>query len=297
MKYENLTAAIGNTPLVKIGNVYAKVEAFNPGGSSKDRAALAMILDAEARGVLQPGGTIIEPTSGNTGIGLAWVGTLRGYQVILTMPDTMSVERQQLIRAYGAKIVLTDGALGMKGAIEEAARLQKATPNSFIPDQFSNPANADAHYRTTGPEIWQDTEGNVDVFVAGVGTGGTLTGVGRYLKEQNPAVKVVAVEPAASPLLTGGTAAGHKIQGIGANFIPALLDTGLYDEVVDVSDDDAIKTAARLSGEAGLLVGISSGAAFFAAEQLSLRPEYAGKTIVVLLPDTGMRYLSTGIYG
>ncbi len=296
MKHEDLISAIGGTPLVKIGNLYAKIEAFNPGGSSKDRAALAMILDAEERGLLQPGGTIIEPTSGNTGIGLAWVGKSRGYEVILTMPDTMSVERQQLIRAYGAKIVLTEGALGMQGAIDKALELQKSTPNSFIPDQFSNPANAKAHYLTTGPEIWKDTEGKVDIFVAGVGTGGTLTGVGRYLKEQKADIKVIAVEPAASPLLSGGTAAPHKIQGIGANFIPALLDRDIYDEVADVADEDAIATAARLSKEHGLLVGISSGAAFFAAEQIAARPENKDKTVVVLLPDTGMRYLSTGIY-
>ena len=296
MLHENLISAIGKTPLVKIGNLYAKIEAFNPGGSSKDRAALAMISDAEERGVLQKGGTIIEPTSGNTGIGLAWVGMCRGYKVILTMPDTMSVERQQLIRAYGAEIVLTEGKLGMQGAIDKALQLQKDTPNSFIPDQFSNPANARAHYQATGPEIWADTEGKVDIFVAGVGTGGTITGVGRYLKEQNPNIQIVAVEPAASPLLTGGKAAGHKIQGIGANFIPSLLDRDVYDEVVDVPDDDAIATAARLAKE-GLLVGISSGAAFFAAEQIAARPENQNKTIVVLLPDTGMRYLSTGIYG
>lgn len=297
MKHEDLISAIGDTPLVKIGKLYAKIEAFNPGGSSKDRAALAMILDAEERGLLKKGGTIIEPTSGNTGIGLAWVGKSRGYEVILTMPDTMSVERQQLIKAYGAKIVLTEGALGMQGSIDKALELQKSTPNSFIPDQFSNPANAKAHYLTTGPEIWRDTEGKVDIFVAGVGTGGTLTGVGRYLKEQNADIKIVAVEPAASPLLSGGTAAPHKIQGIGANFIPALLDRDIYDEVADVSDEDAIATAARLSKEQGLLVGISSGAVFFAAEQLAARPENRDKTIVVLLPDTGMRYLSTGIYG
>ena len=296
MKHENLISAIGHTPLVKIGNLYAKIEAFNPGGSSKDRAALSMILDAEERGILQKGGTIIEPTSGNTGIGLAWVGMCRGYKVILTIPDTMSVERQQLIRAYGAEIVLTEGKLGMQGAIDKAQELQKNTPNSFIPDQFSNPANARAHYETTGPEIWKDTDGKVDIFVAGVGTGGTLTGVGRYLKEKNPNIRVVAVEPAASALLTGGAAAGHRIQGIGANFIPALLDRNIYDEVVDVADDDAIKTAARLAKE-GLLVGISSGAAYFAAEQIAACPENQNKTVVVLLPDTGMRYLSTGIYG
>ena len=295
MKHETLISAIGHTPLVKIGNLYAKIEAFNPGGSSKDRAALAMILDAEERGILQKGGTIIEPTSGNTGIGLAWVGKSRGYKVILTMPDTMSVERQQLIKAYGAEIVLTEGKLGMQGAIDKALQLQKELPNAFIPDQFSNPANAKAHYLTTGPEIWKDTDGKVDIFVAGVGTGGTLTGVGRYLKEQRSDIRIVAVEPAASPLLTGGVAAPHKIQGIGANFIPALLDREIYDEVADVSDTDAIATAARL-GKEGLLVGISSGAAFFAAEQIAARPENEGKTIVVLLPDTGDRYLSTPMF-
>ena len=297
MKYETLTAAVGHTPLVKIGNLYCKLECMNPAGSSKDRAALFMILDAEERGLLKPGGTIIEPTSGNTGIGLAWIGKARGYRVILTMPDTMSMERRQLICAYGAEIVLTDGTLGMKGAISKAEQLQKEIPGAVIPDQFSNPANAKAHYVTTGPEIWSDTEGRIDAFVAGVGTGGTLTGAGRYLKEQNPRVQVIAVEPAASPLLSGGTAAGHKIQGIGANFIPTLLDRSIYDEVIAVSDDDAIGETARLAREEGLLVGISSGAAFFAAKTWLERPENAGKTVVVLLPDTGMRYLSSGIYG
>ena len=295
MKHENLVSVIGNTPLVKIGNCWCKAECFNPGGSSKDRAALSMILDAEERGLLKPGGTIIEPTSGNTGIGLAWIGKVRGYKVILTMPDTMSVERQQLIRAYGAEIILTDGKLGMKGAIDKALALRDATPGAFIPDQFSNPANADAHYRTTGPEIWQQTDGAVDIFVAGVGTGGTLTGVGRYLKEKNQKIEIVAVEPAASPLLCGGTAGAHKIQGIGANFIPALLDRGIYDRVMGVRDDDAIAAANTIAKQAGLLVGISSGAAWFAAEELAAR--YPEKNVVVLLPDTGMRYLSTGIYG
>ena len=293
---ESLISAIGNTPLVKIGNVYAKLECMNPGGSSKDRAALAMILAAEADGSLCPGGTIIEPTSGNTGIGLAWVGVSRGYRVILTMPDTMSMERRQLIGAYGAEIVLTEGAKGMQGAIDKALELQKNIPNSIIPDQFSNPANAQAHYRTTGPEIWQQTEGKVDVFVAGVGTGGTVTGVGRYLKEKNPAVKIVAVEPAASPLLSGGKAGAHKIQGIGANFIPSLLDRELLDEIIVITDDEAIAAAARLARQEGLLVGISSGAAYHAAQLVAQRPELAGKTVVTLLPDTGMRYLSTGIY-
>ena len=295
MKQENLISVIGNTPLVKIGNCLCKLECFNPGGSSKDRAALAMILDAEEKGLLQQGGTIIEPTSGNTGIGLAWVGKLKGYKVILTMPDTMSVERQQLIKAYGAEIVLTDGKLGMQGAVDKAMELQSTIPGAFIPDQFSNEANADAHYRTTGPEIWQQTEGKLDVFVAGVGTGGTITGVGRYLKEKNPHIKIVAVEPAASPLLSGGKAGPHKIQGIGANFIPSLLDRELLDEIIVITDDEAMKTASRLSQEAGLLVGISSGAAYSAAEKIASRDP--GKTVVALLPDTGMRYLSTGIYG
>ena len=297
MKFDNLTAAIGRTPLVKIGNVYAKLECFNPGGSSKDRVALAMILDAEEKGLLTKGGTIIEPTSGNTGIGLAWVGKARGYRVILTMPDTMSVERQQLIRAYGAEIVLSEGRLGMQGAIDKALELQRQIPGAFIPDQFSNPANAKAHYLTTGPEIWADTEGKVDIFVAGVGTGGTITGAGRYFKEKNPDVKLIAVEPAASPLLSGGKAGPHKIQGIGANFIPSVLERELLDEVVVITDDEATQTAAELAREQGLLVGISSGAAMAAAQKIAARPDSAGKTIVALLPDTGMRYLSTGIYG
>ena len=297
MKHENLISAIGNTQLVKIGNLYCKLECFNPGGSSKDRAALSMILDAEEKGLLQPGGTIIEPTSGNTGIGLAWIGKVKGYRVILTMPDTMSMERRQLIAAYGAQIVLTEGKLGMQGAVDKAKELLAQIPGAMIPDQFSNPANALAHYRATGPEVWEQTEGKVDIFVAGVGTGGTLTGVGRYLKEQNPAVKIVAVEPAASPLLSGGKAGGHKIQGIGANFIPSLLDRSIYDEVITVTDDDAISQTAALSKEHGLLVGISSGAAYFAAKAIADRPENKGKTVVVLLPDTGMRYLSSGIYG
>ena len=294
---QSLIYAIGNTPLVKIGNIYAKLECVNPGGSSKDRAALAMILAAEANGSLQPGGTIIEPTSGNTGIGLAWVGVSRGYRVILTMPDTMSMERRQLICAYGAEIVLTEGAKGMQGAIDKAVELQKSIPNSIIPDQFSNPANAQAHYESTGPEIWRQTDGKVDVFVAGVGTGGTITGAGRYLKEKNPSIKLIAAEPAASPLLSGGTAGPHKIQGIGANFIPKVLDRELLDEIVVVTDDEAITTAAKLAKQEGLLVGISSGAAYYAAQLVAQRPEFADKTVVTLLPDTGMRYLSTGIYG
>lgn len=293
---ENLIHAIGSTPLVKIGNIHCKLESFNPGGSSKDRAALAMITDAEQRGSLKKGGTIIEPTSGNTGIGLAWVGKLKGYDVILTMPDTMSMERRQLISAYGARIVLTPGKLGMKGAIEKAMELRDTIEGAFIPDQFSNPANAKAHYETTGPEIYTQTGGKVDVFVAGVGTGGTITGVGRYLKEKNPDIRIVAVEPAASPLLSGGQAGSHKIQGIGANFIPELLDRELLDEIIVITDNDAISTTAELAKTHGLLAGISSGAAYCAARNLSQSPEYAGKTIVALLPDTGMRYLSTGIY-
>jgi len=295
MKHENLISVIGNTPLVKIGNCWCKLECFNPGGSSKDRAALAMIMDAEEKGLLKKGGTIIEPTSGNTGIGLAWIGKLRGYKVILTMPDTMSVERQQLIRAYGAEIVLTVGKLGMQGAVDKAKELQNSIPGAFIPDQFSNPANAKAHYDTTGPELWQQTEGKIDVFVAGVGTGGTITGVGRYLKEKNPNIRIVAVEPASSPLLSGGQAGPHKIQGIGANFIPSLLNRELLDEIIVITDNEAMETAGRLSRETGVLVGISSGAAYLAAEKIASRDP--GKTVVALLPDTGMRYLSTGIYG
>lgn len=299
--YETITDLIGHTPLVKYSedlgaNIYMKLEFFNPAGSAKDRVAKAMIDDAEAKGLLTPDSVIIEPTSGNTGIGLASVCTARGYKTILTMPETMSRERQALLRAYGAEIVLTEGALGMSGAISKAEELAKEIPNSFIPAQFDNPANPDIHCKTTGPEIWEDTDGKVDIFVACVGTGGTLTGVGRYLKAQNQDVKVVAVEPAASPLLSGGKAGAHKIQGIGANFIPSILDRDIYDEVITVADDDALKTGNQIAKSEGFLVGISSGAALFAAKELAKRPENKGKNIVVLFPDTGERYLSTEMF-
>ena len=304
--YNNITELIGGTPLLRLSNtirdnavkaeIYAKLEYFNPAGSVKDRIARAMIDDAEARGVLRKGAVIIEPTSGNTGIGLAAVAAARGYRVILTMPETMSVERRNLLKAYGAEIVLTDGAKGMKGAIEEANRIAAATEGSFIPGQFVNPANPQAHIRTTGPEIWEDTDGKVDIFVAGVGTGGTLTGVGTYLKSQNPDVKVVAVEPAGSPVLSKGTAGPHKIQGIGAGFVPDTLNTDIYDEIIAVENEDAFATGRALAQTEGLLVGISSGAAVWAAQQLAKRPENKGKTIVVLFPDTGERYLSTPMF-
>ena len=304
--YEKITDLIGNTPLLELKNyeaahdlkatVLAKLEYFNPAGSVKDRIARAMIDDAEAKGRLKPGATIIEPTSGNTGIGLAAVAAARGYTIILTMPETMSVERRNLLKAYGAQIVLTDGAKGMKGAIEKANELAAATPGSFIPSQFSNPANPAVHRATTGPEIWRDTDGKVDIFVAGVGTGGTLTGVGEYLKSQNPNVKVVAVEPASSPVLSKGTPGPHKIQGIGAGFVPDTLNTKIYDEIITVENDEAFLTGRTLARSEGLLVGISSGAAVFAASKLAQRPENAGKVIVALLPDTGERYLSTPMF-
>ena len=304
--YEKITDLIGGTPLMKLTNyskqnnldatIYGKLEYFNPAGSVKDRIAKAMIDDAEAKGLLKPGAVIIEPTSGNTGIGLAAVASSRGYKIILTMPETMSVERRNLLKAYGAELVLTDGAKGMKGSIEKAEELAKETPNSFIPSQFTNAANPAAHIATTGPEIWNDTDGKVDIFVAGVGTGGTVSGVGKYLKSQNPNVKVVAVEPAGSPVLSKGTAGPHKIQGIGAGFVPKTLDTEIYDEIIAVENEDAFKTGRTLARKEGLLVGISSGAAVFAATELAKRPENKGKIIVALLPDTGERYLSTPMF-
>ncbi len=304
--YDKITDIIGKTPLLRLSNyidennleadIFAKLEYFNPAGSVKDRIAKAMIDDAEAKGVIKPGAVIIEPTSGNTGIGLASVAASRGYKIILTMPETMSVERRNLLKAYGAELVLTDGAKGMKGAIEKANELAAQTPNSFIPSQFKNPANPEIHTRTTGPEIWEDTDGKVDIFVAGVGTGGTLSGVGKFLKSKNPGVKVVAVEPAGSPVLSKGTPGPHKIQGIGAGFVPDTLDTGIYDEIIPVENEDAFKTGRALAKGEGVLVGISSGAAVWAASQLAKRPENKGKIIVALLPDTGERYLSTPMF-
>lgn len=304
--YTSADQLIGRTPLLELTHIEAaenlaakilgKLEYFNPAGSVKDRIAKAMIDDAEASGKLKPGSVIIEPTSGNTGIGLASVAAARGYRIIIVMPETMSVERRQLMKAYGAELVLTDGAKGMKGAIAKADELAKEIPNSFVPGQFVNPANPDAHKRTTGPEIWEDTDGKVDIFVAGVGTGGTVTGVGEYLKSQNPAVKVVAVEPATSPVLSKGTAGAHKIQGIGAGFVPDVLNTKVYDEVIPVANEDAFATGKLIGHKEGVLVGISSGAALWAAIQLAKRPENKGKTIVALLPDTGDRYLSTPLF-
>ena len=304
--YERITDLIGHTPLLKLNHliaekelgatVLAKLEYFNPAGSVKDRIARAMIDDAEAKGALKPDSVIIEPTSGNTGIGLAAVAASRGYKVTLTMPETMSIERRKLLKAYGAEIVLTDGAKGMKGAIAKAQELAAETPNSFIPSQFTNKANPAAHFKTTGPEIWEDTDGKVDIFVAGVGTGGTLSGVGEYLKSRNPNVKVVAVEPAGSPVLSKGTPGPHKIQGIGAGFVPDTLNTGIYDEIIPVENEDAFAAGRALARREGLLVGISSGAAVFAAAQLAKRPENKGKIIVALLPDTGERYLSTPMF-
>lgn len=304
--YRKITDLIGGTPLLEITNyekanelnakIYAKLEYFNPAGSVKDRIAKAMLDDAEEKGLLKPGAVIIEPTSGNTGIGLASVAASRGYKVILTMPETMSVERRNLLKAYGAELVLTEGAKGMPGAIAKAKELAEQTPNSYIPSQFTNPANPAVHLKTTGPEIWTDTDGKVDIFVAGVGTGGTLSGVGAYLKSQNPNVKVVAVEPATSPVLSGGKAGPHKIQGIGAGFVPDTLNTDVYDEIFPVQNEDAFATGRALVRSEGVLVGISSGAAVFAAAQLAKRPENAGKVIVALLPDTGERYLSTPMF-
>lgn len=304
--YTSADQLIGRTPLLELthieaaegldAKILAKLEYFNPAGSVKDRIAKAMIDDAEATGKLKPGSVIIEPTSGNTGIGLASAAAARGYRIIIVMPETMSVERRQLMKAYGAELVLTDGSKGMKGAIAKADELAKEIPNSFVPGQFVNPANPDAHKRTTGPEIWEDTDGKVDIFVAGVGTGGTVTGVGEYLKSQNPAVKVVAVEPATSPVLSKGTAGAHKIQGIGAGFVPDVLNTKVYDEVIPVANEDAFATGKLVGHKEGVLVGISSGAALWASIQLAKRPENKGKTIVALLPDTGDRYLSTPLF-
>ena len=304
--YTSADQLIGKTPLLELkrleekegleARVLAKLEYFNPAGSVKDRIAKAMIDDAEARGLLKEGSVIIEPTSGNTGIGLASVAAARGYRIIIVMPDTMSVERRQLMKAYGAELVLTEGAKGMKGAIAKADELAKEIPGGFIPGQFVNPANPAAHKATTGPEIWEDTDGEVDIFVAGVGTGGTVTGVGEYLKEQNPEVKIVAVEPAGSPVLSKGTSGAHKIQGIGAGFVPEVLNTAVYDEIIAVENEDAFAAGRLLGKTEGVLVGISSGAALHAAIQLAKRPENKGKTIVALLPDTGDRYLSTALF-
>ena len=304
--YTSADQLIGRTPLLELthiekkydlkAKVLAKLEYFNPAGSVKDRIAKAMIDDAEAKGLLKAGSVIIEPTSGNTGIGLASVAAARGYRIIIVMPETMSVERRQLMKAYGAELVLTEGAKGMKGAIAKADELAKEIPNSFVAGQFVNPANPKAHYETTGPEIWQDTDGKVDFFVAGVGTGGTITGVGKFLKEKNPAVKVVAVEPKTSAVLSTGVAGSHKIQGIGAGFVPDVLDTKIYDEIIPVDNDDAFVVGKEIGHREGVLVGISSGAALWAAIELAKRPENAGKTIVVLLPDTGDRYLSTPLF-
>ena len=305
--YTSADQLIGHTPLLELthlekaeglkAKILAKLEYFNPAGSAKDRVAKAMIDDAEAKGLLKEGSVIIEPTSGNTGIGLAAVAAARGYRTIIVMPDTMSVERRQLLKAYGAELVLTEGAKGMSGAIAKAEQLAKEIPGGFVAGQFVNPANPDAHRQTTGPEIWEDTDGKVDIFVAGVGTGGTITGVGEYLKSKNPNVKIVAVEPAGSPVLSGGKPGPHKVQGIGAGFVPQVLNTSVYDEIIPVENEDAFQTGRRIGSTEGVLVGISSGAAAWAALQLAQRPENEGKTIVALLPDTGDRYLSTELFG
>lgn len=302
--YDNITQAFGNTPLVRLNRVteeasaevYAKLEFYNPAGSVKDRIGIAIIDAAEKSGALQPGGTIVEGTSGNTGIALAFVGAARGYKVILTMPETMSIERRKLLAAYGAEIVLTEGPLGMKGAVEKAKEIVENTPGAILANQFGNEANPAIHRATTGPEIWNDTDGKVDILVSGIGTGGTITGAGGYLKEQNPEIKVVAVEPIDSPILTGGKPGPHKIQGLGANFVPEVLDTNVYDEVIDVSADDAIAKARALGTDEGILAGISGGAAVWAATEVAKRPENAGKKIVVVLPDFGERYFSTVLY-
>lgn len=300
------TQLIGKTPLMEVVNyekksgaqarLLVKLEYLNPAGSVKDRVALSMIEDAEQKGLLKKGSTIIEPTSGNTGIGLAAVAAARGYKAVLTLPETMSVERRNLLKAYGAKIVLTEGAKGMKGAIAKAEELKESLPDSIILGQFDNPANTEAHRRTTGPEIWEDTDGLIDVFVAGVGTGGTVTGVGEYLKSKNPDIKIIAVEPESSPVLSGGNPGAHKIQGIGAGFVPGILNTDIYDEIIQVSNEDAFRVGREIAVEEGILVGISSGAALFAAAELAKRPEYKGKTIVTILPDSGDRYLSTALF-
>ena len=306
MLYTSVTQLIGGTPMLELNNIVkkdglsvrllAKLEGSNPAGSAKDRVALSMILDAEEKGLLQPGSVIIEPTSGNTGIGLSSVAAARGYQCIIVMPDSMSIERQKLMTAYGARLVLTPGKGGMTAAIEKAEELKKENPGSIIAGQFDNPANPEAHYRTTGPEIWADTEGKVDIFVAGIGTGGTVTGTARFLKERNPNVKIVGVEPSDSPLLTKGISGAHGIQGIGANFVPSILDTSLIDEILTVTTEDAYAAGRRMGTEEGVLAGISGGAALWAALELARRPEHAGKTIVALLPDSGERYLSTDMY-
>lgn len=306
MIYNDLTELIGNTPMMRLdtlaksegakANIIAKLEYFNPAGSVKDRVAFNMITEAEKSGKLKPGATIIEPTSGNTGIGLAAVGAARGYKVILTMPETMSVERRNLVKAFGAEVVLTDGSKGMSGAIEKANELKKRIYGAIIAGQFENPANPQAHYETTGPEIWRDTEGKIDVFVAGIGTGGTVSGVGKYLKEQNPDIKIIGVEPASSPVLTQGHGGAHKIQGIGAGFVPETLNRDVIDEVITCTDKAAYETGNKIAKAHGILVGISSGAAVWAAIEISKRPEFSGKNIVALLPDTGDRYLSTGMF-
>jgi cysteine synthase A len=305
--YKDAAELIGNTPLVEFSHIeekdglnakiLAKLEYFNPAGSVKDRIAKEMIEDAEKRGVLKPGATIIEPTSGNTGIGLAAIATAKGYKAVIVMPETMSIERRNIIKAYGADIVLTEGSKGMKGAIAKADELAKEIEGSFVAGQFVNPANPEAHRKTTGPEIWEDTDGKVDIVVSGIGTGGTITGVGEYLKEKNPNVKVVAVEPASSPVLSKGVAGAHKIQGIGAGFVPETLNTKIYDEIIPVENDDAFETGKEIAGSEGILVGISSGAVVYAAKELAKRPENAGKNIVVILPDSGDRYYSTPLFG
>ena len=304
--YDKISDLIGKTPLLRLGNIIeeenlsadilAKVEFFNPGGSIKDRVALKMIIDAEEKGLLKEGSVIIEPTSGNTGIGLAMAGVSRGYRVIIVMPDTMSIERRKLIASYGAELVLTDGSLGMKGAIAKAEELEKEIEGSFVTGQFTNPSNAMAHYETTGPEIWEDTDGNVDILVCGIGTGGTITGTGKFLKEKNPDIKIIGAEPLSSPFLTEGKSGAHGIQGIGAGFIPEILDTEIYDEIIPISDDDAYSMGRNLAKKEGLLVGISSGAAVSAAVTVAKCPENKGKRIVVILPDTGTRYLSTAMF-